>query len=159
MPDSQEQSWSDDPNAPKITHYLYFREKAGFAGYLIGSILYGTLKVPPPMRPPIRAHFVRSVCTRGSHRAVLQMYSRTVYPYPPQRGAYQVGTRILYRGHVFCCDRANRDVPQQAFNFLHRQPRVLWHRERVVQSWTSRIPVFHFLRGARYCSQCYVRLE
>ena len=46
MSDSQEQWWSDDPNAPKITHVLYFREKATFAGSLIGSILYGMRGLP-----------------------------------------------------------------------------------------------------------------
>jgi len=39
---SQEQPWSNDPNAPQIPHDLYFGEKATFAGILIGAILYGT---------------------------------------------------------------------------------------------------------------------
>jgi hypothetical protein len=42
---SDEQSWSDNPNAPKIPYDLYFGEKARFAGLLVGSILYGTLIV------------------------------------------------------------------------------------------------------------------
>ena len=42
MSDSEGQLWPDNPNAPKITYGLYFREKANFAGFLIGSILYGT---------------------------------------------------------------------------------------------------------------------
>ena len=42
MSDSQEQWWPDNPNAPKITHILYFQEKATYAGSVIGSILYGT---------------------------------------------------------------------------------------------------------------------
>ena len=46
MLDSPEQPRSDNPNAPRIPQDLYFREKAGFAGYLIGSILYGTLEAP-----------------------------------------------------------------------------------------------------------------
>jgi len=45
MSDSQERPWSDNPNAPKIPYYLYFEEKADFAGVLIGSILYGILVV------------------------------------------------------------------------------------------------------------------
>ena len=42
MSDSQEsQPWSDNPNAPNISHYVYFLEKIWFAGNLITSILYG----------------------------------------------------------------------------------------------------------------------
>ena len=49
MPDSQEQRWSDNPNAPKIPYPLYAEEKADFAGMLIASILYGTPKTPSPL--------------------------------------------------------------------------------------------------------------
>lgn len=51
---SQEQPWSNNPNAPKISHDLYFREKANLAGFLISSILYGTYEVPaytPTLNP------------------------------------------------------------------------------------------------------------
>ena len=41
MSDSQEQLWSDNPNAPKITYALYFAEKSYFAGILLAAILYG----------------------------------------------------------------------------------------------------------------------
>jgi len=41
---SQEQPWSNSPNAPKIPYYIYRSEKTWFAGAFIGSILYGTLK-------------------------------------------------------------------------------------------------------------------
>jgi len=41
MSDSPVQSWSDNPNAPKIPYSAYFAEKATFAGALLGSILYG----------------------------------------------------------------------------------------------------------------------
>ena len=43
MSDPQEQLWSDNPNAPKISRTLYLDEKADFAGNLIASILYGML--------------------------------------------------------------------------------------------------------------------
>ena len=46
MADSPSQPWTNNPNAPKITYDLYFREKATFSGVLIGSILYGTPKAP-----------------------------------------------------------------------------------------------------------------
>ena len=46
--------WSDNPNAPRIPYDQYFYEKAGFAGSLIGSILYGARKIPPHARPPGR---------------------------------------------------------------------------------------------------------
>ena len=42
MSDFQFVPWSDNPNAPKIRYDLYLLEKVGFAGELIGSILYGT---------------------------------------------------------------------------------------------------------------------
>ena len=47
MSDSHPMPWSDNPNAPKISYPLYFREKSSFAGSLIGTILYGTSKTPP----------------------------------------------------------------------------------------------------------------
>ena len=56
-----QQPWSDNPNAPKIPHYQYVDEKATFAGTVIGSILYGTPKTPPPPRPSARAHSARSI--------------------------------------------------------------------------------------------------
>ena len=46
MSDSQDKPWSDNPNAPQIPYYLYFEEKADFAGVLIGSILYGMHNPP-----------------------------------------------------------------------------------------------------------------
>ena len=36
--------WSDNPNAPEISHDQYLKEKAYFAGILIGLILYGPYK-------------------------------------------------------------------------------------------------------------------
>ena len=42
------QLWSDNPNAPDIPYYQYVDEKFIFAGTLVGSILYGTCKTPPP---------------------------------------------------------------------------------------------------------------
>ena len=41
----EDKPWSDNPNAPKLPYHLYFDEKAGFAGYFVGLILYGALKV------------------------------------------------------------------------------------------------------------------
>ena len=46
MSDAQDKPWSDNPNAPQIPYYLYFEEKADFAGVLIGSILYGMHNAP-----------------------------------------------------------------------------------------------------------------
>lgn len=61
MSDSQGQPWSDNPNAPKITHEQYFREKANFAGTLIGAILYGRRKISSPAHLPTRAYFIRRI--------------------------------------------------------------------------------------------------
>jgi len=63
MSDSQEQPWSNNPNAPKIPHLVYLAEKNLFAGTLISAILYGTHKQPPSTRPFVHAHnfFIRSI--------------------------------------------------------------------------------------------------
>jgi len=58
MSDSQEQSWSDNPNAPNIPPIIYRFEKAWFAGTLISAILYGTRKGSLPTHLPI--HFMVS---------------------------------------------------------------------------------------------------
>ena len=44
MSGAQEQPWSDNPNAPKISRELHFLEQASSAGILFGSILYGRCK-------------------------------------------------------------------------------------------------------------------
>ena len=61
MFDPQEESWSDDPNTPKISYDMYLDEKTWFAGVLISSIFYGTGETSPHARPPIRAHFFRFI--------------------------------------------------------------------------------------------------
>jgi hypothetical protein len=38
------QPWSDRPYAPQIPYWVYFAEKASFAGAFIGAIFYGTLR-------------------------------------------------------------------------------------------------------------------
>ena len=50
-------------NGIKIPYYQYVDEKVIFTGILMGSILYGTRKTPPPPLPHLstRAHSVRSV--------------------------------------------------------------------------------------------------
>lgn len=52
--------WSDNPNAPRVSHDTYFMEKANFAGSLIGSILYGT-HITPPLPRPVLTLFIRSI--------------------------------------------------------------------------------------------------
>ena len=62
MSDSQEQPWSDNPNAPSISRRLYFDEKAYFAGLLISSILYGAPNAPCLLVcPPVLTSFVRII--------------------------------------------------------------------------------------------------
>lgn len=46
MSDSQQNPWSNNPNAPKIPYDAYFSEKADLTGILIASILYGTQEDP-----------------------------------------------------------------------------------------------------------------
>ena len=40
--------WSDNPNAPKISRYLYLDEKTDLVGIFIAAMLYGMTKIPPP---------------------------------------------------------------------------------------------------------------
>jgi len=120
MSDSQEQPWSDNPNAPKIPYDLYFGEKATFAGILIGSMFYGTYKTFPPKRRPVDAHIAYSVNSRDRYRAILPLYGGAPRPRKSQEGGYQVGTRLLHRGHVLVCDRVHRDEPERSIHFLHR---------------------------------------
>ena len=58
MADSQQQPWSDNPNAPNISPRVYFDEKANFAGYFIGAILYGMFKTPLHPRLSVLTSFV-----------------------------------------------------------------------------------------------------
>ena len=112
MSDSREQPWSDNPNAPKIPHYVYIEEKCKFAEVVISSVLYGMPKTPPPTRPSIRDYFICLVCSRNHDRSILSIYGRVVQPRPPQTGGvHQVGTRILHRGHVLACYRTNSVEP------------------------------------------------
>lgn len=62
MSDSQYKPWSDSPNAPKIPYSLYILEKDFFAGFIIGSILYGKRKVSLHVRlAMLTASFVRFI--------------------------------------------------------------------------------------------------
>jgi hypothetical protein len=60
MSDSSQKSWSDNPNAPQIPYDLYFREKATFAGEIIGAIFYG-LSTDMPIFLSLLALFVRFI--------------------------------------------------------------------------------------------------
>lgn len=42
MSDSGEIPWSDNPNAPRVPYWVYFGEKAIFAGIFVAAILFGT---------------------------------------------------------------------------------------------------------------------
>ena len=120
MSDSQQKPWSNNPNAPKIPHVLYFQEKANLAGILIASILYGTQKTPPPTSPPTRAHCACSIYYRDNHRVVLPMYCCIAQPRTSRGGAYQVVARILHRGHILVHDCTQRDAAQHPIHLLHR---------------------------------------
>ena len=52
MADAQQKSWSNNPNAPKISYDLYFAEKASLAGTLIATVLYGMSKTLRPRAHP-----------------------------------------------------------------------------------------------------------
>ena len=78
MSDSQQNPWSNRPNAPNIPYDLYFTEKAYLAGGFVCWILYGLPKTPPPTRLSIYAHLVCPVCSRDRHHGILSMYDRAV---------------------------------------------------------------------------------
>ena len=62
MSDSQEQPDTNNSNAPKIPNHLYYEEKTYFAGIIVGSILYGTLKASQSAHPlSFCAQFVRLI--------------------------------------------------------------------------------------------------
>jgi len=54
---SQFEPWSNNPNAPNIWYSVYLWEKINFAGYLVGSILYGMPRISLPTCPTTRAHY------------------------------------------------------------------------------------------------------
>ena len=78
MSDPRRTPWSDNPNAPQISYYQYFEEKAYVSGIFISSILYGTPNAPTPTRSLICAHFVCPVYSRDDHCVVLQMHRRLI---------------------------------------------------------------------------------
>ena len=59
MPNSPEQPWSGNPNAPQIPSLLYHTEKEIFSGQLIGLIFYGTpAQHMPTLTLPIQYIFL-----------------------------------------------------------------------------------------------------
>ena len=42
---SSKKPWSNSPNAPQITYWVYLGEEENFAGVLIGAIFYGSLQL------------------------------------------------------------------------------------------------------------------
>lgn len=78
MSGSQEQPWSDNPNAPNDPYPVYFQEKTYFAGMFVASMFYGTPKTPSPTCLSVREHFVRLVYSRGRDHTLLPMYRRAV---------------------------------------------------------------------------------
>jgi hypothetical protein len=55
MSGSSEIPCSNNPNIPHIPYVLYFREKANFAGVLIGAIFYGMSTIRPVPTPANRS--------------------------------------------------------------------------------------------------------
>ena len=53
MSDHSRHLWSNNPNAPQITHPQYFSQKASFAGSLLGAIGYGTSIHAPVCTPAL----------------------------------------------------------------------------------------------------------
>jgi hypothetical protein len=143
--------WSDNPNAPKIPYDLYFEEKANFAGILIGSILYGTRKAPPPTRPSIRAHlFVRFIL--GILIVLFfQCMAALFNPANRRREGIKWGLvsyTVVMFSFVTVFTAMNLNIQSISYIDNREFPGV----EGVLPPWTTWIPVVHLLQGAQYYS-------
>ena len=45
MSETSNKPWSNGPNTPQITYWVYLGEKENLAGVLIGAIFYGVLSL------------------------------------------------------------------------------------------------------------------
>ena len=110
--------YSSNPYAPQIPYWLYFAEKANFAGFLIGAIFYGTpthlASLLSVLTLPLDHHF------RDRHRPLLPMSDRVVQFQQSHKEGCQMGICRLRRRHVLVRDRIHRDEPQHSIHFLHR---------------------------------------
>ena len=61
MSDTQGHTWANNPYAPKVPYEIYLREKATFAGNLVGSMLYGTRKTATNVYIPALTLFIRFI--------------------------------------------------------------------------------------------------
>ena len=100
MSDSQEQPWSDDPDAPNISHRLYFDEKAYSAGLLISSILYGM-----PCNAPriLTCLSVFALFARVALGIIIMLFFQCM------AGLFSPVHCKGDRGHFFGCDCGNRN--------------------------------------------------
>ena len=74
MSNSQQTSWSDNPNAPKVSHLEYHYEKAYFAGCFTGLVLYGTRKVPLLTCPSMHTHIVLGIVVVLFFRCITKLF-------------------------------------------------------------------------------------
>lgn len=117
MSDPWGESWSDNPNAPRIPYLLYVDEKSYFAGFLVGAILYGT-----QTRAPVsHFRFVRSIQhSRGCRCSLLSMYERAAQSRQSHSMGHEVGTSGPHYRHVLVCDDILGNVPRCSIPLIHR---------------------------------------
>ena len=151
MHNCSDQLWSNDPNAPRISNFLYIQEKGYFLGSVIAAISYGTLSHVSKATHVRLVHLVNH--SRDRCRSVLSMHERAFMPRPSHNEGRPVGIFNPRRYHVLVCDDRGGDRPQHSLNCLHRRPRVHWRHP-----WTYRISEFHLPESAgfRLCSLSYV---
>ena len=144
--------WSNGPNAPPISNFLYIQEKGYFLGSVIGTLFYGTLSHVSKATHVHLVHLVNH--SRDRCRSVLSMHERAIIPRPSHNEGRPVGIYSSRRCHVLVCDDRGGDRPRHSLNCLHRRPRVHWRH-----LWTSRLSVFRLpdlSAGFRLCFLSFV---
>ena len=151
MSNASQESWYDNPNAPKIPSQQYLDEKANFAGIQICAVFYGMLVLC------LHLPFPTMTCrSRGRHRPVLPMHERFAQTHVFHKVKYQVATRGPHCDYVSVCDVVHRDKPPHPIYFLHRQPTKSWWHRACRTPW---IPVHQLFLENWHRFHCYVPLE
>jgi hypothetical protein len=88
MSDPLYQPWSGDPYAPQIPYWLYYLEKANFAGVLMGGIFYGMRR--PTFASPCSSRLF-DCHSRDCRRSVLPSHGSLTQSRQSHKGGHQVG--------------------------------------------------------------------
>ena len=90
MDTSSASPWSGSPNAPRISHPVYFSEKVNFAGFLLSAVFYGA----SAYAFAVRAHLTYSIrCSRDCYRSLPPMYEGIIKFRQSHERVHQAGAR------------------------------------------------------------------